>query len=442
MEKDSENRQGYRFYGSLVSTWFKLNRRKIRLLRAGDDTAEGPQLFAVSHPAGLMPALALSLAFQGTIRCLLPKSCVRGPLAAFLARHMGIILFDGEWPVPAANVTDALEVLESGGALAVFVDQTAAEQTAPGSVASAAASIVEQVETQTGSLHVTVYPVHLFLPQSIPHSREILIYVDTPIDRTAAANTASPAETVDLSAQIEARFHENAFQLRTVDLEFFLSDLEVVLRSNLQEDWASRPDWKEETDGFVLSRFTSDWIKRMNYLNPERLVGLRESLNSYRGLQKKCALRELEVGGGEHPLGAGWSRAGAWFETVLGLPVAIYGFLNHWAIALILFLAGSFKRNRTRTRTTEFIIRATVVMAFYILQTYFVAHRWGRSAAGYYAPSLPISGLYLWRYAGLVRPQARLLFISLTIPALKRKIQRLRQTLVSDLDRALASVEE
>jgi hypothetical protein len=42
----------------------------------------------------------------------------------------------------------------------------------------------------------------------------------------------------------------------------------------------------------------------------------------------------------------------------------------------------------------------------------------------------------------LVRPQARLLFISLTIPGLKRKIQRLRQTLLNELDLTLASIEE
>ena len=123
----------------------------------------------------------------------------------------------------------------------------------------------------------------------------------------------------------------------------------MVLRSSFQEDWASRPDWKQDTDGFVLSRFTSDWMKRMNYLHPERLVGLRKSLDSYRGLQKHAHCESWKWGAENIP----WDRAGAgsgvWFETVLGFPVAIYGLLNHWAIALVLFLAGSFKRNRTRT---------------------------------------------------------------------------------------------
>jgi len=42
----------------------------------------------------------------------------------------------------------------------------------------------------------------------------------------------------------------------------------------------------------------------------------------------------------------------------------------------------------------------------------------------------------------LVRPQARLLFISLTIPALTRKIKRLRHALLEELDQTLTSYEE
>ena len=60
-------------------------------------------------------------------------------------------------------------------------------------------------------------------------------------------------------------------------------------------------------------------------------------------------------------------------------------------------------------------------------------------SAGYYAPTLPVSGWYLWRYVGLVRPQARLLLISLTIPSLARKIKRLRAELLADLDATLTA---
>ena len=127
---------------------------------------------------------------------------------------------------------------------------------------------------------------------------------------------------------------------------------------------------------------------------------------------------------------------------LLGLPIALYGLLNHLVIGLALFLAGSFKRDNLRARTTEWTLRGAVTLGFYALQIFLVARWWGRAAAGYYAPTLPVSGAYLWRYVGLIRPQARLLFISLTIPAMTRKIKRLRHALLEDLDQGLGSYEE
>jgi hypothetical protein len=432
------------FWSKIVRAWFSLTRRRIRPLRASEISAEGAAVFAVSHPAGFLHALVLSITIERPVHCLLPKNLAPGPLSRFLAHHMGIVLYEDELASSEAGIQKALDVLANGGALVVFADQNAAGESVPGTLASTAAALIERAEARQMGGGIAVYPVHLFLPESTPQSREILIYIDSAIARTAGRATAVELddERPSLAAALEARFQENAFQLRPADLEFFLSDLEEVLRTGLQEDWASRPDWKQDTEGFVLSRFTTGWVKRANYLYPSQLVSLRKTLDDYRSLQRECALRELEIQGGDTPLGSGWQRIPLWFETLLGLPIALYGLVNHAAIALVLFLAGSFKRNSSRPRTTELMIRAGVTLAFYILQIFLVAHRWGRAAAGYYAPSLPVSGWYLWRYAGLIRPQARLLFISLTIPTLKRKIQRVRHALLNELDRTLTPIEE
>lgn len=430
------------FFRGVLIFWFKLTGRKIRVLQAGELAAEGAELFAIAHPPGLLPAIAISLAFRGSVRCVIPQECASALFAGFLVRQLRIILYENNSPLSEENNREAVEALTRGESLAVFIDHTEVESSITGSSASHAAWLTEETEVQLGGRPVPIYPLHLFLPESNSHSREILIFIDAPLDRAVPQADAATADARVLASQIEACFQDNAFQLRTPDVGFLLSDLEDALRSSLREEWTSRKDWKQDTEGFVLSRFTSEGIRRMNVFDPDRLVALRESLDDYRGLRRKCALSELEVGGGQSPLGAGWNRLLAWIETVLGLPVAFYGLLNHWAIALVLFVAGSFKPNRTRSRGAEFALRAGVVLGFYILQTYLVAHHWGRAVAGYYAPSLPISGWYLWRYYGLIRRRARLLFVALTIPSLKRKALRSRQTLLNDLDRALASMEE
>jgi hypothetical protein len=209
----------------------------------------------------------------------------------------------------------------------------------------------------------------------------------------------------------------------------------------LQEDWASRPEWKQDTDGFVLSRLLMDWAKQTNYLDPGRLVALRQSVEDYRRVERRCALRELQV----HETGSladpGWRRVLYWLEALLGLPLALYGLVNHLVIGLVLFLAGSFKPNNSRARSKEWTLRGALILGIYIIQIYLVAHWLGRAAAGYYAPSLPVAGAYLWRYWRLVRPQIGLLFISLTIPRLTRKVKRLRHDLLEGVDRALEGIQ-
>ncbi len=427
------------FWSGLIRAWFALTRRKIPLRPAGDIPADGPAVFAVSHSPGFVPALVLALTIDRPVRCLLPKSLARGPFSAFWARRMGVLLYEGELLDSEASQGEALDILASGGALAVFADQASGEHNLAGEHANTAAVLIERAEIQHRENAIAVYPVHLYLPKSTSHSHEILIYIDSAVEVSSGSpfQPESGAEAQGWAVALETRFQGNAFQLRSADVEYFLSDLERVMRTSLQEDWASRTDWKQDADGFVLSRFVSQWVKDTNYLHPSDLVALRKNLDDYRGLQRQCALRELEVEGGDSPLGSGVRRILLSIESLLGLPIAIYGFLNHWAILLVLFLAGSFKRNSSRPRSTELTLRAGVTLAFYILQIYLVEHSRGRAWAGYYAPSLPVSGLYLWRYAGLVRPKARLLFISLTIPALKRKIQHLRRTLMQELDQTV-----
>ena len=102
--------------------WFALRRRKIRTLAAGTVTMKGPALFAVSHPAGFLPALILAVGLERPARCLVPGRLVRGSLAHFLARQLGFILYDGEGPAAEATLQEAVDVLAHGGALVVFTN--------------------------------------------------------------------------------------------------------------------------------------------------------------------------------------------------------------------------------------------------------------------------------------------------------------------------------
>jgi hypothetical protein len=437
MEKSSLPPVG--IYHRLIRAWCALKRRKIRLLAAEDLSADGPAMFAVSHPGGWIPALALAAAMGRQVRCLVAESLVRGPLARFMAHRLEMILYDGKDPIAEAAVREAIDVLGSGGALVVFADAIPAGGH-PAKAASTAATLVSREEAQHVGRHVAVYPVHLFLSEPAGRAREILIYVDSALPPPPGPDTghAEAREVSALAEELESRFQENAFQLRPADLDYFFTDLEEVLRTGLQEEWASRPDWKQDVEGFVLSSSVADCAKQANYLEPARLVALRQHLNDYRRLQRQSALRHLEIEGSDSVMQSRWRRTRLWLEAVLGLPIALYAFLNHLIIGLVLLLAGSLTKESSRNRNVEWTLRGAVVVGFYALQILLVAHWKGRAAAGYYAPTLPISGIYLWRYQALMRRNGGVLLRSLTDSASSARVRRLRQAIVEELDAMLS----
>ena len=136
MEKGPGVSPSHGFSRALIRWWLALTRRKIRMLQSQDMAAEGPALFAVSHPAGFLEGLVLTTAIERPVHCLLAKSLARGPLARSVARHLGIILYEGERPTSEATIREALDILASGGALVVFADPSTAGQGAAGALAS------------------------------------------------------------------------------------------------------------------------------------------------------------------------------------------------------------------------------------------------------------------------------------------------------------------
>jgi hypothetical protein len=81
--------------------------------------------------------------------------------------------------------------------------------------------------------------------------------------------------------------------------------------------------------------------------------------------------------------------------------------------------------------------RGLVVLACYVVDVFLVAHFWGRRVAGYYLPTLPLSALYLWRYAWLLRHHTRIAFLSFSLSAEAARTKRLRKDFLHEINQAL-----
>lgn len=439
-EFQPEVQPAYRFLRALLRGWFTFVFRKIRVLRAEVLPASDAVILVISHPASFLDALILVAAFPRQVHCLLSRDLVRGTLRGFLARHLGMIPFDPSGLDRQASRRAASEALEKHGAVAVFADPRAEK---PGQqqplAAGAAVLALQTVSRHSGKFSLSVIPVHVFLPIARPRGGEVVFYVEDAVplgDYTASGGGDPSAQARRLAAAIEQSFHENAFRLHPGDIKEFLADLEEILRVDLRQGWAERPNWKQEVEGFELSEFIAEWVDQLNSLNPGRLVALRDELARYREERRRWAQRRFEVEAAGAWLKSPLRRLGLWVESAVGLPVAVYGLLNHLVAGAVLFWSGLLRKDSGREPRAEWMWRSLMVLGCYTVQVLLCAHLLGRAAAGYYVLTLPMTGVYLWRYWWLVRHRTRLLFLSAGLERRSDKLRNARKHFIEEMNSA------
>jgi 1-acyl-sn-glycerol-3-phosphate acyltransferase len=430
---------GYWMFRGLVRLWISVFFRKMRTLAAEELPETSPALLLVSHRASFLDAVLLVAALDRQVHCLVDRNQMSGVWRRLLGQGLGMIPYEKESEGWRRAIETACNVLGNLGSVVVFTEPQMEERKESSLFARNAVTLAVEAESRNArQLGLMVVPVHLFLPVARLQASELLVYVDRKIPAHASTRAAENTEEWRraVSAALEQACRENVFRLQPVDVSNFLSDLEELLLADLKEDFASRPGWKQKAEGFELSGFITEWAEQLNFLNPGRLVALRESLGEYREARRRSSQDQLEV----ETAGAWMQSAGrrglAWAESVLGFPVALYGFVNHSLAALILLAGGLLKKRPEMDRTILWACRLAVILMCYAAQIFVCNEFLGRAAAGYYALSLPIAGVYLWRYSQLLRRRTRLLFLRASTARKTSKLHSMRKAFVDELNAA------
>jgi len=428
---------GHRFLRSIVRLGVWLFFPKIRLLNEEQFDSAGPVLLVVNYPESFFAALLLVAAVDRPVLCLLSSRNLRGVFQRFMARRLGIMPVD---PLASDGYgwSDLLEgALANWGTIALFAgnsDMRGGE--GPQDAGLVAKLVCEGLQKSAEQLPLALFPIHAFLP---PDRRKsgLLIYVGAPI-REEYSSPQPADESAEapqrLSFATRIALQKNVFALEPAEIERFHHDLEDIAHEDMREEWAKFPDWKQQAEELQLSGFVKRWIHEQNQVNPGRLVALRKLLEDYREARRRCSLGSLRVETSSLWQKSGLQVAGAWVESVMGLPVAVYSFVNHIAAAAILYLAGLLKKSGNRDPKVEWLLRSFVVMGCYILQVWLFDLWLGRAAAGYYTLTLPLSGAYLWRYLWLAKNRSYLLLLKATLPARSARLRRTRKALLEKFE--------
>jgi 1-acyl-sn-glycerol-3-phosphate acyltransferase len=428
----------YRFCRGVLRLWFSLNFRRIRVLQAETLSRPGAVLLVVNHPSSFLDILILIAALERHVCCLLERDFLRGPARRLVARTLGVIEFefqDRQW---SSVRKSSYEVLGRGGVILVFAKQQTSSSDEPASFAPAAADIAVAALSGVAALPgLAIRLVHLFLPGSRSQSGELLIQIDEPLslgDAVAADRESDPDRTHKaIDSALERVCRQNPFRLQPDALEQLLAGIENIVREEFEENWERRPNSKQKVEDFELSPFLIRLVNQLNYSHPGRLVGLGEGLHTYREVQRGSALAGLRAELAGTWLHSGSRRAAAWAESIAGFPIALYGLLNLLIAWLVLRALGLLRRGLWNATTAEWTARVMVALVCYAGQILLAACFLPRWAAGYYALSLPISGVYALRYLWLWEHRASVVALSLEKQKRQRRLRKLRKNLLDEL---------
>lgn len=430
----------YRLMRTVIRFGLRLLFPRLRLLNQERLAQPGPAILVIAYPRALPAALLLISALDRHVRCLLPSTEFRGLFGKLAAWALGMQAFDFTSEEQDSWLNACLTVLANQGVIALFAGRASQDNSHCAPVAGFAARLSVEA-TLRGQNHVqpAIYPVHWFFGRG-RRGPESLVCIDSPMlaqDFLPKVGEDLAAASLNLVETVQASMVANIFGLAEPELKNFNQELEGLLRAHLKQQWSHRPDWKQRPEDLHLSSFARKWVTEQNRMDPARLVELRESLDAYRETHRQCSMEELivETSG---PWQASKPRlAAAWFETLLGFPIALYGLINHLPALIILSASGLLRNSPRRDPKVEWLLRIFTVLSSYTLQIFVVHFWWGRAAAGYYALTLPVSGAYLWRYHWLVRRRVHVLFRKVLHPTRSARVARVREDILGSFNREL-----
>ncbi len=436
-ESSAEASGSYRLARALGGFWLRLSHGRLRLLRGETLPSTGPVLLVLNGAPNFRHLLALVAVVGRPIRFVLDEDAGQGFLRNRAAEALEVIVREKDPSREESAMTAAREALANGEAVAIFAQAEIARSEALSPSCVRVAKLAVEAETgRQNAPELNVFPLVVLDLSGAQDNADLLMYVGAPLHvREALLGGAGDASIRRLAGELEDRLADNPFRLQEPDVKFFLADLETILRADLAEDWAARPNWKQTADGFDISRFIVECIEQLNVLDPACLIRLRVGLERYREAFRLWSLRQAEV-----EASGAWSQSALlrtwyWIESLVGFPMALYGFLNHLVPLGILSWRGLLRRVGEKDPGQAWLTRALVLLICYVAQVALCAHWWGRAVTGYYTVTLPVSGAYLWRYYWMLKARTRLLYAAATLEKKKEKLRRSRKAFLEELNK-------
>jgi hypothetical protein len=241
-------------------------------------------------------------------------------------------------------------------------------------------------------LDLKIIPVGLTYSDPTAFRGKVFINVGAPfyVRDFRAAYEANPLEAVKM-VTLELQEQVRALMIDTADddEDLFIKQLEIILQNN--QPVAPELEFKR-TKKIIADLRAWKSADVINYTH------FRQEVNDYfRILQQKKISDDAVASAPDKFIIL------KLFAILLGLPIFLYGFVNHFFPAFVPFLVAWFLVNRVKlyigyTSTIKFALSLLTVPLFYWLQSELVESWFSTGVSWWYLLSLPVAGMLAWEW--------------------------------------------
>ncbi len=390
--------------------------RKVEVRGREHVPQKGPIVVASNHPNMLMDAILLGTTQPRALSFLAKATLFSSPLLGHFLAAAGVLPVYRRSDNPEETGKNELtfgacyELLEAGGALAIFPEGVSHERHAVLRLKTGCARITLEAEERNDfGLGVKILPVGLYFSDPSIFRSDVLVAYGPTIDPKEYFDgyRSEPQETVRaLTTELGRKLRELTLHVPQSGDEPLLSALRQMFRAG--DGMSSRLEVDQE---LVKA------IKHFSVHDPDHYRRLREDVLRYVRLLDAFGLEHSQVKR-RYPIGPVLRyMLPRVVVAALGLPVFLYGGVNNFLpYKTPGWLSRLVTKHPVEIATVKFVAGLLSFPLFYALQTWAVGHLAGLGTGIIYLVSLPVTGLmaldYQERMSGFFE-EVRLFFIHL-----------------------------
>jgi glycerol-3-phosphate O-acyltransferase / dihydroxyacetone phosphate acyltransferase len=440
----SEVNLSYGAFRSLVRFWINRFFRRI-LIQGSENIPKGAVLFAINHPNNLIDTLLVAYAIDRKVHYLATASLFRNKLLSLFLSNMGVIPVYRKQDDPGhseKNVS-AFEacyaVLKNGGAIGIYPEGVTHAEPRIRQIKTGAARIALEAENRFHS-GICIVPVGLNYSARKSFRSEVWIQIGQPLQVASyvSRDLVQPGSSVEeLTADLQRALANQTRNVEVPDLDRLVRQIDELYRSELVEEFGLE---KRPIDNLRLSQRMIDGIHYFNRNDPARLAAIAQHVQSYQDKLDRAHLEDRML---KQLSGNAVSYRNFLIRCILliaGFPFAIWGTLNHFLpYRISRWISRKIAKRETDYATARIVSSVLLYPLFYALQIKWTLNRYGWITALIYGSTLPTFGAfayYYWEKFRILRSDLRLFYVLITRKNLVRQLQKRREKLISEMDRA------